>query len=192
MQKPSPPRRPKHCGQFAAQINSSNLGLVATVTTAKQAGDATNPSYTGLEIQGNITSGTSASDPTAAGKAANIIVASTTLQMGSGADIVTATNDTRRIQQRHDQLPGGLQRLCRLDHKRPDHAGWCAGDPDHAQRSHHRRGSAGWLYRRADQHAECRQPGHLARSRKTCSRRKTQCRPPTTRRPAPTCRNTKS
>ncbi|MGB6724404.1 MAG: flagellin, partial [Terracidiphilus sp.] len=79
-------------GQFASQINSSNLGVVATITTGAQAGD-TGVADTGLEIQGNITSGTSATDPAAAGQAANIIVADTTLQMGSGADIVTATND---------------------------------------------------------------------------------------------------
>jgi len=78
-------------GQFATQINSSNLGLVATVTTGAVAGAG--GADIGLEIQGNVTSGTAATDPTAAGGAANIIVANTTLQMGTGAAIVTGTND---------------------------------------------------------------------------------------------------
>ena len=64
---------------------------MATVTTGAVAGAG--GADIGLEIQGNVTSGTAATDPTAAGRAANIIVANTTLQMGTGAAIVTGTND---------------------------------------------------------------------------------------------------
>jgi flagellin len=82
----------ENLGQFAARINSSNLGVVATITTGAAAGDTGNAD-TGLEIQGNITSGTSATNPSGAGKAANIIVADTTLKMGGSSAITTATND---------------------------------------------------------------------------------------------------
>ena len=81
-------------GQFAAQINSSNLGLVATVTTGSAAGDSNALADTGLEIQGNITSGTAGSDPGKAGAAANILLASDTITIGGGSAITAGDNDT--------------------------------------------------------------------------------------------------
>ena len=80
-------------GQFAAQINSSNLGLVATVTTGSVAGDSTDGTAVGLEIQGNITSGTSSTDPAKAGDAANVLIASDTITIGGGSAITTGVAD---------------------------------------------------------------------------------------------------
>ncbi|MFZ0743134.1 MAG: hypothetical protein WAM85_01955, partial [Terracidiphilus sp.] len=77
--------------QFAAQINSSNLGVVATVTTAKAAGSTAAAGDVGIEIQGNITSATGAgSDPTGPGQAASIDATALIAVTGGTA---AATND---------------------------------------------------------------------------------------------------
>ncbi len=77
---------------FAAKINSSNLGVIATVTTASAAGSASPAANIGLEIQGNITSAAGAgSDPTAAGKPTSINTTATTIAVAGGTTV--ATND---------------------------------------------------------------------------------------------------
>jgi flagellin len=79
--------------QFAAQINSSNLGLVATVTTAKTAGSADTAADIGIEIQGNITSAAGAgSDPSGPSKPASINTTASTLTIG-GSAFADVTND---------------------------------------------------------------------------------------------------
>ncbi|HUB52577.1 MAG TPA: flagellin [Terracidiphilus sp.] len=80
-------------GAFAAQINSSNIGVVATITTGAAAGDAGNAD-TGLEIQGNITSAAGAgSDPEAAGQAASIDTTNAGFTLAIGGTAFTAVND---------------------------------------------------------------------------------------------------